>query len=1207
MSNPASPDGKLLVFEDFLEHLRRQGFTIGVDHYLRLQHLLNRVSDSCAPSDLKTLLCPILATSQAEQEQFYRAFDTYFAVFHPTVPEVKPGVTAAEALPKVTEEPKLIAGKKWPYALAGTLVVALVFTLIVFLNQPKPETARPVDVTENNQTNTNTSTGNNQGVPSPKPGDVPADDTINLPLDTQPVVKKSFYERYGSAIRVGAIIVPVVFFLFYEWYRFNRRKLLLQKQRGKKPPYVWPLRVQPPPLKLYDSAPFYTTARLMRRRQVGEFQRLDVYGTVMATINSLGYPNFRYKADSKYPEYLILIDRASLRDHQAQLFNQLAKALEAEAVFVSRYFYDGDPRVCRNETGDSFHLEELRNKHVGQRLLIFGNGEKIIDPLTGSLTAWSATFSDWPDRAVLTPELPSQWGLREITLAGQFILMPATVDGLLAVVDHFESTLLTDLRSWRQSGVKLPPRELDRPGVAEALRRYLGEETFNWLCACAVYPELHWDLTLYLGSLPCMPEGLVKEENLLRLIRLPWFRTGSMPDEVRWMLIGELDREKEKVIRSAIINLLEKNPPAEGTVAADVYQLNLVVQRWLYRRERKRLRELLRVLEPLPQNQVSRDYTLLRFLESAQNSPLHIFLPQQMRRLFYRNGIPVFGLKTVTRFLVTLGFSAVVALLMYTDFYESAFSPGEISLAHAATVPPSRPIALKANANSCSNCHGVTKSMQDKCIGCHTTQEFVPVVFQSHAREKIVCTSCHIEHQGSSSGNGLLMMQVCTDCHNGTYTIKTGERAGTILPIAHGGDIGYPVENGKWKWRLSADELRARGLPETWAGAGWDPDRQFHTIHESGRMNGRMSCKDCHTAGPVGGAVFRRTPREVCATCHNITYTDQGAERVKSNCYTCHREHGTRSEDLARLLEDGKDERKLIDYVDKLEKGILDSNERLATAGVFVEAGGAGTIRQERDAFPGLASSFGGMTLYVWAALIGIISIAVLLLNRIKGSTYKHGSHRVQTHLIFILMVLLLTAVAILGLKRYGLGENLLGLLNMRWILGIVGLICIPVLMAYPVGRQTLNRQAGLSRYWRLAHSYLGIIASIIIILHSGADSGGLLTKALLTSWYAMVFTGLLAILFSTRFSRDDLMLRRSELQEKLAQVESSSKRLKRKEDRGKLNRVIEVTELPRWVSALIYLTRFRKSLLTAHSLFIFLILALMLLHIIQVIYYAPR
>src|SRR5947209_9951272 len=82
MRNSSSQTGPL-AFGDFLDYLRRQGFTIGVADVLRLQQLLNKMSGDCAPADLKTLLCPILATNKSQQEQFYAAFDAYFDLFQP--------------------------------------------------------------------------------------------------------------------------------------------------------------------------------------------------------------------------------------------------------------------------------------------------------------------------------------------------------------------------------------------------------------------------------------------------------------------------------------------------------------------------------------------------------------------------------------------------------------------------------------------------------------------------------------------------------------------------------------------------------------------------------------------------------------------------------------------------------------------------------------------------------------------------------------------------------------------------------------------------------------------------------------------------------------------------------------------------------------------------------------------------------------------
>ena len=67
-----------LLFGDFLETLQLRGFNISSGHYLRMQKLLSRIGPECMPHELKTLLCPIFATSEREQTRFYEEFDSFF-------------------------------------------------------------------------------------------------------------------------------------------------------------------------------------------------------------------------------------------------------------------------------------------------------------------------------------------------------------------------------------------------------------------------------------------------------------------------------------------------------------------------------------------------------------------------------------------------------------------------------------------------------------------------------------------------------------------------------------------------------------------------------------------------------------------------------------------------------------------------------------------------------------------------------------------------------------------------------------------------------------------------------------------------------------------------------------------------------------------------------------------------------------------------
>jgi thioredoxin reductase (NADPH) len=334
--------------------------------------------------------------------------------------------------------------------------------------------------------------------------------------------------------------------------------------------------------------------------------------------------------------------------------------------------------------------------------------------------------------------------------------------------------------------------------------------------------------------------------------------------------------------------------------------------------------------------------------------------------------------------------AAAVALLSLAAFlvYESAYSPGPISTAHASMFAPNdlgkRNIAMQSNGNSCSNCHGVSAGMQDKCIDCHRTQAtptavaFVPTIYDAHDREGIACSSCHTEHQGKDIHAGLVAYQLCANCHNGAYTIKTGERAGKPLPVPHGGAVGYPVVYGKWQWKLTPDQVKRKGYPDAWA--QYEPRDQFHAVHQMGRMAGRMSCGDCHTRGAFGDEAFRNSPKDECAKCHGVSFAATSATTAQVNCNTCHVQHGQKN-DLARVASDsGKDPQKLKTYLAALTAKVPAGEQpRLATASVFPGSGPAEVQRQNKTNINATAPrQFGGMPWYVWVGLVGLLPIAGL-------------------------------------------------------------------------------------------------------------------------------------------------------------------------------------------------------------------------------------
>ncbi|HEX8068535.1 MAG TPA: redoxin domain-containing protein [Pyrinomonadaceae bacterium] len=660
---PAGSDQ--LLFGALVAHLRQRGFVVGVDQYLRLQVLLARVGGRCTPAQLKTLLCPLFATSARQQAQFYQAFDEHFALFHPDENGAAADATGGGTPQAATFKAARRARRAWRAYLLAALVLAVGVALAIVAWR-RQSTTPPSPPTDNTAVEPPAADAPATAETPPElqvPAPASSPDTPAPPAGWRDLIA-SYIARHKLALQVAAVAAPLLLFLVYEWYRFRRRRLLLQREREKTPPYAWPVRVEGGAPKLFDSEQFYNAARLLRRRQVAEHFHLDVEATIAATIDALGFPVFRFRPASRVPEYIVLIERASYRDHQARLFDEQARALEAEGLHATRYFYDGDPRVCYDEQegGQSVHLFELENKYGGHRLLVFGSGDELLDPVTGQPEDWTSVFAHWPERAVLTPESPARWGVREQALAQLFLVLPATMNSLRALVDLFEAAAPDPYAPpAEQSALAALPRldaDADAAAQIEVLRRTLGPEVFQWLCAAAVYPELQWDLTLYLATLDCMPRGLLTEENLLKLVRLPWLRRGALPDELRWHLIRALEPARERGVRAALVAALEQHPAPPQTFAQDEYRLNLFAQRWLHSRTRKHLQQLLRLMKRLPRSLALRDYTLLRFLETAKTSPLDFVLPGRLRALFYQRGLPPFGLRTGARLALTLALVA---------------------------------------------------------------------------------------------------------------------------------------------------------------------------------------------------------------------------------------------------------------------------------------------------------------------------------------------------------------------------------------------------------------------------------------------------------------------------------------------------------------------------------------------------------------------
>jgi hypothetical protein len=285
--------------------------------------------------------------------------------------------------------------------------------------------------------------------------------------------------------------------------------------------------------------------------------------------------------------------------------------------------------------------------------------------------------------------------------------------------------------------------------------------------------------------------------------------------------------------------------------------------------------------------------------------------------------------------------------------------------------------------------------------------------------------------------------------------------------------------------------------------------------------------------------------------------------------------------------------------------------------------------------------------------------------HAIGRNIHRSDPGRRLIHAAGFIVTLAIAAAAWYGIQTFGLGGRMASFLNMRWITGMVGLLGIAGAMAYPFRRQIYRRRAGPLRYWMLVHSYAGVIAAVLILLHAGRSSGGMLTTGLTLSFDLTIATGLLGILIYKVIPRgltsiegsplliDDLTSRKEELRGELAaalasasererdkirghiaarflstsyllrqyllrreldsEVEAGKQRVKKfaeglaEQDRQAMARAAEAAVTARRVDALIYLHRLLKLWLPPHIAASSLMLALLVAHIIQVIYFASH
>jgi WD40 repeat protein len=581
----------------FIEELREEGYKIGISQYIAAQKLVLTLIDQGetldSPGSLGGYLGPIFCSSPTEQEDFQQRFKRWLdslptsPALETTTSEVHPLDTKAQVLSQELSDIQSHANQLTVgLVIVATALIAALFPLIWNPSRTPTTVATPTP------TLTSPTPKASSSVPTPSPTPKASKESSPSPepskLVFKPIVNASspFFCGWQQKWLIFFILaVPITVFLYALrrglWSK--QADLFLKRLGMDREPKLEKISIQGVEQDLFPPLIFNQIARGLKRRVRIPSHQLDVNKTIEATLKKGSWLSPVYGTYQTLVEYLFLVDSASFRDHQAQFVEEMINCLKKDGVLITVYFFEGDPRICfsKERNNSPRKLQEIIHQYHDRCLIVVSDSDRFFSDISGELEPWVSQLKTWEKRAVLTPNPISNWSNQDFFLAQYFIVLPATTEGLQVLSQVLNPEVI---KSYLLSGQvqtplpeqllihsfhwldRSPPTAAEITSMLKSLEQYLGEDGYYWFTACAVFPELHWNITLYLGTQlkTDSNKSLAEVCSPIKLARLPWFRSGYMPDWLRSLLILKLTKEQELTIRLALQNLLVSS--VQGTV-----------------------------------------------------------------------------------------------------------------------------------------------------------------------------------------------------------------------------------------------------------------------------------------------------------------------------------------------------------------------------------------------------------------------------------------------------------------------------------------------------------------------------------------------------------------------------------------------------------------------------------------------------------------
>lgn len=383
------------------------------------------------------------------------------------------------------------------------------------------------------------------------------------------------------------------------WKKISKEEPVISKEKQfetlyrspNNAPYFIPFRSQSKLIKSENS--LYLFANILRQRQQGSREQIDVKETLKSTIEQGGFPSVKTKFDQKPTEYLFLIDEQAEFSIQAHLFEYFTQFIKDKDVLVERFWYKNEFRRFWNEEHpDGIAKEILQRKYPDYRLIIMGDAHAMLDPFAADEPqldkALVDLFSRWKDRLLFTPMPPVSWTFREAILYRLFAVYPADIQGVEEAFGHDfqdrEEDLQPSFEDWKNrlsATSTLPDVNYRKWRRLKDYKKYLEDypALYTWFCALAVYPNPCWEMTIAIGKALKSKGVEVTYNHLLILSHIPFLKGEVLKRSICKGMLDELDEETVALARTAVKEELEAIQDQVNNSHANMeMQTNLAIQ-----------------------------------------------------------------------------------------------------------------------------------------------------------------------------------------------------------------------------------------------------------------------------------------------------------------------------------------------------------------------------------------------------------------------------------------------------------------------------------------------------------------------------------------------------------------------------------------------------------------------------------------------------